>query len=121
MLKTFPPLKAALTDAGFEVVVEDQQGVSEHNLAKLMSKKAQIILSFADDNQPPSGFPLIPVINIASNSPLHLALSAEFDLPATASNEEIIKLITAVGNGQKTKSEVSGIGEIVAPRSVRSV
>ncbi|MEY3935375.1 MAG: hypothetical protein RI901_805 [Actinomycetota bacterium] len=114
-------LKAALTDAGFEVVVEEQRGVSEHNLAKLMSKKAQIILSFADDNQPPSGFPLIPVINIASNSPLHLALSAEFDLPATASNEEIIKLITAVGNGQKTKSEVSGIGEIVAPRSVRSV
>jgi altronate dehydratase len=86
-----------------------------------MSKKAQIILSFADDNQPPSGFPLIPVINIASSSPLHLALAAEFDLPATATAQEIIDLITAVGNGQKTKSEVSGIGEIVAPRSVRSV
>jgi len=26
-----------------------------------------------------------------------------------------------VANGQKTKSELSGIGEIVAPRSVRSV
>jgi altronate dehydratase len=114
-------LKAALGDAGLEVVIEDQLGVSEHNLAKLMSKKAQIILSFADDNQPPSGFPLIPVINIASASPLHLALAAEFDLPATASAQEIVNLITAVGNGQKTKSEVSGIGEIVAPRSVRSV
>jgi altronate dehydratase len=86
-----------------------------------MSKKAQIILSFADDNQPPSGFPLIPVINIASSSPLHLALAVEFDLPSTATAQEIINLITAVGNGQKTKSEVSGIGEIVAPRSVRSV
>jgi len=50
-----------------------------------------------------------------------LALAAEFDLPSTATAQEIINLITAVGNGQKTKSEVSGIGEIVAPRSVRSV
>lgn len=120
-IENLSSLKGALSNAGFEVQVEDQRGASEHNLAKLMSKRAHIVLSFVDDNQPPSGFPLIPVINIASTSPLHLALSAEFDLSATASSDEIIKLITAVGNGQKTKSEVSGIGEIVAPRAVRSV
>jgi altronate dehydratase len=80
-----------------------------------------IILSYPDENQPPSGFPLIPVINIASTSPLHQALISEFDLAETANSQEIIDLVTKVANGQKTKSEISGIGEIVAPRAVRSV
>jgi altronate dehydratase len=114
-------IKSALTATGFELVVEDQQGVSEHNLAKLMSKKVHIIFSFSDENQPPSGFPLIPVINIASTSPLHAALAAEFDLQSDASVTEMINLLTKVAQGEKTKSEVSGIGEIVAPRAVRSV
>jgi altronate dehydratase len=72
-------------------------------------------------NQPPSGFPLIPVINIASTSPLHTALAAEFDLQSNAKVSQMIDLLTKVAKGEKTKSEVSGIGEIVAPRAVRSV
>ncbi|NDD79123.1 MAG: hypothetical protein EBZ41_04595 [Actinobacteria bacterium] len=72
-------------------------------------------------NQSPSGFPLIPVINIAATSPLHQALISEFDLTQESSSEEIIDLIIKVANGQKSKSEISGIGEIVAPRAVRSV
>ena len=114
-------LKTGLTAAGFEVVVESEHAVSEHNLSKLMSAKAQVVISFPDENQPPTGFPLIPVINIASTSPLHMALASEFDLQESASVAEIITLINKVANGQKTRSEVSGIGEIVAPRSVRSV
>jgi len=114
-------IKTASTAAGFELVVENEHAVSEHNLSKLMSAKAQVVLSFPNENQPPTGFPLIPVINIASNSPLHMALASEFDLAEGAKVEEIIEMISAVANGQKTKSELSGIGEIVAPRSVRSV
>jgi len=114
-------IKAALTNAGFELVVENEHAVSEHNLSKLMSAKAQVVISFPNENQPPTGFPLIPVINIASTSPLHMALASEFDLAEGAKVEEIIEMINAVANGQKTKSELSGIGEIVAPRSVRSV
>ena len=114
-------LKTGLTAAGFEVVVESEHAVSEHNLSKLMSAKAQVVISFPDENQPPTGFPLIPVINIASTSPLHMALASEFDLAQGSSVDEVIELINKVANGQKTKSEISGIGEIVAPRSVRSV
>ena len=114
-------IKTALTNAGFELVVENEHAVSEHNLSKLMSAKAQVVLSFPNENQPPTGFPLIPVINIASTSPLHMALASEFDLAEGAKVEEIIEMVNAVANGQKTKSELSGIGEIVAPRSVRSV
>jgi altronate dehydratase len=114
-------IKSALTATGFAVEIEQGRGVSEHNLAKLMSKKVHIIFSFADENQPPSGFPIIPVINIASTSPLHAALAAEFDLQSDAKVSQMIDLLTKVAKGEKTKSEVSGIGEIVAPRAVRSV
>ncbi|MDA2998296.1 MAG: hypothetical protein O2872_05285, partial [Actinomycetota bacterium] len=114
-------IKAALTTAGFEVVIQETAAASEHNMAKLMGQKVHIILSYPDENQPPSGFPLIPVINIASTSPLHQALISEFDLAESASNSEIIDLIKKVANGEKSKAEISGIGEIVAPRAVRSV
>jgi altronate dehydratase len=114
-------LQSALVESGFKVEIEDTKAASEHNLSKLMSKKAHLVISFADENQPPTGFPLIPVINMASTSVLHQALISEFDLAETASSQEIIDLIIKVANGQKTKSELSGIGEIVAPRAVRSV
>ena len=114
-------IKAALTTAGFEVVIQETAAASEHNMARLMGQKVHIILSYPDENQPPSGFPLIPVINIASSSALHQALISEFDLSNTASNQEVIELINKVANGEKSKAEISGIGEIVAPRAVRSV
>jgi altronate dehydratase len=113
-------IETGLIAAGFEVVVESEHAVSEHNLSKLMSAKAQIVISFPDENQPPTGFPLIPVINIAAASPLHMALASEFDLAESVSIDEVIELINKVANGQKTKSELSGIGEIVAPRYIRS-
>jgi altronate dehydratase len=52
---------------------------------------------------------------------LHQALISEFDLANTASNQELLELINKVANGEKSKAESSGIGEIVAPRAVRSV
>ena len=116
-----PQLKVKLADADFKVEVEDSKAGSEHNLAKLMSKKVHIVISFADGNQPPTGFPLIPVINIAAPSPLHQALISEFDLADSVSLDEIVELVKKVADGQESKSELSGIGEIVAPRSVRSV
>jgi altronate dehydratase len=85
-----------------------------------MRKKVHLILSFPDPNQPPTGLPLIPVINIATDSALHTALINEFDLPSNYTIQQLLELINQVANGQKTKSELSGIGEIIAPRLVRS-
>ena len=111
-------LTKALTDAGFEVVSATDSSTT--NLATLMRAKAHLIISFPDENQPPTGLPLIPVINIASTSKLHTALINEFDLPNNFEISNLIELINQVANGQKTKSELSGIGEIIAPRLVRS-
>ena len=60
-------------------------------------------------------------INMASNSPLHLALSDDFDLSADATSEEIMEKIYLVINGELTKVEALGAGEIIAGREVRSV
>ena len=111
-------LKQALTDAGFEVEVATDNSTT--NLANLIRAKAHLIISFADENQPPTGLPLIPIINIASTSPLHAALINEFDLPSDFEVNQLLELINQVANGQKTKSELSGIGEIIAPRLVRT-
>jgi altronate dehydratase large subunit len=111
-------LTKALTDAGFQVEITNETSTS--NLANLMRAKSHLIISFPDENQPPTGLPLIPVINIASNSALHTALINEFDLLGIYTNNQLFELINQVVNGQKTKSELSGVGEIIAPRLVRS-
>lgn len=91
------------------------------NFSELMEKGAHLIVSLTAPEQPPSGFPLIPVINIASDSPLHSAISGDFDLATNSSISDLISLIERVANGEKTKAETFDSGEIMAPRVVRSV
>jgi hypothetical protein len=50
-----------------------------------------------------------------------LALTDDFDLSASSSVAEIIEKIYAVVNGELTKVEAIGAGEIIAAREVRSV
>ncbi len=90
------------------------------SFSHLMEKKVHLILSFPTGDQPASGFPLIPVINIASDSALHQAISADFDVPAGTPVENIVKLILEVANGRETIAEINKSGEILAPRLVRS-
>ena len=90
------------------------------NFTELMKQGAHLIISFVASDQPPTGYPLIPVINIPSSSPLHLAIEQDFDLPFNADVNEILNLIEKVASGEKTKAENLAIGEIFAPRVVRS-
>ena len=112
---------AALTEVGVDITVAASHKNSGLNFSDLMEAGVHVILSFPDKNQPASGFPLIPTINVASNSPLHLALSDDFDLTAAATSEEIMEKIYSVINGELTKVEAIGAGEIIAGREVRSV
>jgi len=115
------PLLKALTDLGYKTQVATASTFSIDNFSKLMADKAQMIISFPDENQPASGFPLIPVVNIASTGALHMAISDDFDLPASATTEEITSLVQRVVAGELTKAEKGNVGEIRAPRVVRSV
>ena len=106
---------AALTNVGVDITVAASHKNSGLNFSDLMESGVHVILSFPDGNQP------IPTINVASNSPLHLALSDDFDLSADATSAEIMEKIYSVINGELTKVEALGAGEIIAGREVRSV
>jgi altronate dehydratase large subunit len=114
-------LVTGLSALGVKTTVSSSHKNSGLNFSKLMETGVHLIVSFPDENQPASGFPLIPTLNISSNSPLHMALAADFDLAANATVAQIIELIELVANGAKTKVEAMGAGEIIAPRVVRSV
>jgi len=114
-------LVTQLGSLGIKTTVSSSHKNSGLNFSELMEAGVHLIVSFPDENQPASGFPLIPTLNISSNSPLHLALAADFDLPSDTTVAQIIDLIEAAGNGAKTKVEAMGAGEIIAPRVVRSV
>ena len=112
---------AALTEVGVDITVAASHKNSGLNFSDLMEAGVHVILSFPDPNQPPSGFPLIPTINVSSGSPLHLAIANDFDLGPKAESEEIMEKIYNVVNGELTKVEAIGAGEIIAAREVRSV
>lgn len=106
---------------GIRTTVSSSHKNSGLNFSELMEAGVHLILSFPDENQPASGFPLIPTINMSSNSPLHMALAADFDLPSNATVHQIIEVIAKVCNGAKTRAEAMSVGEIIVPRVVRSV
>lgn len=114
--------------ADFQIVRSQNLKNSGLRFSKLMEEKVQLIISLTEPNQPASGFPTIPTINIASDSALHQATISDFDLSfgknsslKTVSKETLLELISNIANGQLTKSEQTQSGEIIAPRMVRSV
>ena len=115
------PLLTELTHIGIKYVIISEAGGSAKHFSMLMSQKVQLIISFPEGNQPPSGFPLIPVLNVASNSPLHQAISTEFDLQSDATAKDMLDKIISTADHTKTISEQNQSGEILVPRLVRSV
>jgi hypothetical protein len=114
-------LEKSLQDAGYEVVTSQSESSSAESFTRLAQEKAHLILSFPDNAQPASGFPLIPVINVASSGLLHQAIRGDFDIQESNLLAEILPLIAKVAEGSQTIAEKSKSGEIRAPRVVRSV
>ena len=114
-------LEKLLTDAGHVVITSNSPFSSAESFTHLAQEKAHIIISFPSQTQPASGFPLIPVINVASDAALHQAIRADFDINETDFAEKILTLINEVASGSQTVAEKNNSGEIRAPRVVRSV
>ena len=113
-------LEQLLKDEGCEVVVAHSEASSAETFSKLSQENVHIIISFPSESQPASGFPLIPVINVASNGVLHLAIRGDFDIDESTLLAGIVQLLTDVAAGSETVAEKSKSGEIRAPRVVRS-
>ena len=115
-------LTSALESQGHEVVTANRFKEPSKNFADLVRAKCHLVISFPDAQQPPTGYPLMPVITIAHpQSPLHSALAAEFDCQANVTPNDLYTKIIAIANGEQSKSEAKKIGDIVVPRMVRSV
>jgi altronate dehydratase len=114
-------LEKVLTGAGHTVVISHSDTSSAESFSRLAQEKAQIIISLPSENQPTSGFPLIPVINVASSGVLHQAIRADFDIAESELLDGILDLVTSVASGTQTVAEKNNSGEIRAPRVVRSV
>ena len=110
-----------LTEAGHEVIFSESGFSSAESFSRLAQEKAQIIISFPSDTQPASGFPLIPVINVAGKGALHQAIRADFDLSEGELTERVLAVLSEVAGGEETVAEKNRSGEIRAPRVVRSV
>ena len=113
-------LEELLTAEGCQVVIVHSQSSSAESFSKLAEEKAHVIISFPNDNQPASGFPLIPVINVAGGGALHQAIRGDFDIDESALLSGILELVSSVANGAETAAEKNKSGEIRAPRVVRS-
>jgi altronate dehydratase len=116
-----PALEKLLQGAGHTVINSDSPFSSAESFSRLAQEKAHIIISFPGETQPPSGFPLIPVINVASSGVLHQAIRADFDITEADIEASILSLIESVASGTETIAEKNRSGEIRAPRVVRSV
>jgi altronate dehydratase len=114
-------LQKVLIGAGHTVVLSQSEDSSAVSFSHLAQEKAQLIISLPSENQPTSGFPLIPVINVASNGVLHQAIRSDFDIDESQLLDGILKLVQLVASGAQTVSEKNNSGEIRAPRVVRSV
>ena len=119
LLQNFTARAEAL---GHSVKVSNTYKEQARNFADLVREKCQVIISFPDPNQPPTGLPLIPVLTVANkDSLLHQALQSEFDAISTIAPELLLEKLIAVASGELTKCERQKIGNIVVPRMVRSV
>lgn len=119
-VKDAPNLEKLLVEEGCEVVVAQSDLSSAETFSKLAQEKVHLIVSFPNENQPASGFPLIPVINVAGNGALHLAIRGDFDIDEPHLLSGIVPLIIEIAGGKETIAEKSKSGEIRAPRVVRS-
>jgi altronate dehydratase len=113
-------LEQLLKDEGCEVVVAHSESSSAETFSKLSQENVHLIISFPSESQPASGFPLIPVINVASSGVLHQAIRGDFDIDESTLLAGIVQLLTDVAAGTETVAEKSNSGEIRAPRVVRS-
>ncbi|MBC7464302.1 MAG: UxaA family hydrolase [Actinobacteria bacterium] len=114
-------LASSISGLGLDVIVATHSAASIDNFSDFMRVGTHVIVSRPSGNQPASGFPLIPVINISSGSGLHRATTQDFDLGHDADIPIILQTLISTIEGTLTKAEMNKMGEIRAPRRVRSV
>jgi altronate dehydratase large subunit len=99
------------------LILQDGPGYDGDSMAGLAASGSQIMF-FSTGRGTPAGFPCVPVIKVASNSPLYRAMADDMDInagsliegkPLEELREELIDCMVRVINGEKTKAEANGM------------
>ncbi len=112
--------------AGKGLVIMDGPGYDVESIAGLAAAGCQLMI-FTTGRGNPIGFPLVPVIKVASNARLYRSMEDDIDLNAGAIlegksmrdvAEEIKALVLKVLDGEATKAELNGQEGILCLYSV---
>jgi altronate dehydratase large subunit len=96
-------------------VIMDTPGSDIFSITGMAAGGAQVMI-FTTGRGTPVGFPIMPLIKVASNSELYTAMEDDMDVNAgrllegmamKAATEEFIGLFTRVVEGQQTKAEIN--------------
>ncbi len=99
------------------LILQDGPGYDGDSMAGLAVSGAQVMF-FSTGRGTPAGFPILPVIKVASNSRIYEAMKDDMDVNAgilvegksrEELQEEMIDLLARVINGEKTKAETNGM------------
>lgn len=104
-------LVANLQKKKFALRIHQMSPTDTGEMAALAMEGSHAILSFEASDQYPSGTLVTPVINVASDSAFHRAISTEFDLNHDSSVEEIVQKVQDVFGMVPTISEALGTHE----------
>jgi hypothetical protein len=63
----------------------------------------------------------VPVIAVAGDEEIHLALRDDFDLPPTATSGDILDVVEAVFSGEQSAAERRGAADFVLRRMARTM
>jgi hypothetical protein len=114
-------LVALLEKNKFALRVHQMSPTDNGEMSALALEGSHAILSFEAADQYPSGTLVTPVINVASDSDFHRAISTEFDLSHDSSVAEIVQKVQEVFGMVPTISEALGTHEPLFESNVPSL
>jgi altronate dehydratase large subunit len=98
------------------LILQDGPGYDGDSMAGLAASGSQIMF-FSTGRGTPAGFPCVPVIKVASNSPLYWAMADDMDInagsliegkPREGLLDEMTDFMVRAINGEETKAEANG-------------
>lgn len=90
-------------------------------LAAAASCGSQVLVAFPAENQPPHGFAVAPVVNVAGADGLHALIANDFDLTAASTPAAIVDRAREVFCGSAVKAELRGSTTFAIPRLLRTM
>jgi altronate dehydratase large subunit len=99
------------------LILQDGPGYDGDSMAGLAASGSQLMF-FSTGRGTPAGFPVLPVIKVASNTRMYAAMKDDMDInagslvegqPLNRLRTEMVDLMIRVINGEKTKAEANGM------------